>query len=59
MDFETKPITMQPGQSGSAAQPSPEQLMQKIALMRSLQGQQPQQAPQAPPMQAPGGMKPM
>lgn len=52
MDFQQMPMNnVQAGQSGAAAQVSPEQLMQKIALMRSLQqGQQPQQAMQMPPV---------
>ena len=54
MDFAPEQ-NMQPGQSGAAAQPNPQELMQKIALMRSMQqGQRPQQpmqqAPQMPPM---------
>jgi hypothetical protein len=40
MDFAQAPQpTMQPGQSGNAAKPSPQEIMQKIAMIRAMQPQ--------------------
>ena len=53
MDFQQNmQPTTQPGQSGMAAKPNPQEIMQKMALMRMLhQGQQqPPMPPQQPSM---------
>ncbi len=51
MDFAQQPMeNMQPGQSGTAAKPSPEQIMRQIALARQLQGVIPRQSQLIPPI---------